>query len=158
MTDRPDQHDDSLDAPPPKALRDDLASLYDARIDVPPRLDKAILADARRARLSVRDPIPWPVQLFRVAAATAAAAAFALVVWLNSPAGSPPGSTTPAVAKQDINGDGTIDILDAFTLARRIESGAAAGPDLDINNDGRVDAADVDAVAARAVALRGGRS
>lgn len=58
-------------------------------------------------------------------------------------------------ARADLNGDGAVDIMDAFALARRIEAGQG-GPDL--NGDGLVDQADVEVIAARAVNLNGGRS
>jgi hypothetical protein len=53
----------------------------------------------------------------------------------------------------DMNGDGTVDILDAFRLAKLIEvrDPGAAGPDM--NDDGEVNRLDVDAIARRAVAL-----
>jgi hypothetical protein len=58
------------------------------------------------------------------------------------------------VAREDVTGDGRVDILDAFALARRIERADVRQPDL--NSDGRVDQRDVEALAARAVRLEGG--
>jgi hypothetical protein len=46
-----------------------------------------------------------------------------------------------------------VDILDAFRLARHIESRAPARTDWDVNGDGRIDREDVDAIAAAAVRL-----
>ena len=59
-----------------------------------------------------------------------------------------------SVAREDVTGDGRVDILDAFALARQIQSDHAQQPDL--NSDGRVDQQDVEALAARAVKLEGG--
>ena len=61
----------------------------------------------------------------------------------------------PAAVRADLNGDGAVDIMDAFALARRIEAGES-GPDL--NGDGRIDQQDVEVIASRAVSLNGGRS
>ena len=55
----------------------------------------------------------------------------------------------------DLNGDGAVDIMDAFALARRIEAGKT-GPDL--NGDGQINQQDVEIIADRAVRLNGGRS
>ena len=62
-------------------------------------------------------------------------------------------ATSPArgVGK-DIDGDGRIDIRDAFMLARQIERGGRR-PAWDFNGDGVVDRADVDLVAMAAVRL-----
>ncbi len=88
-----------------------------------------------------------------VAAAVAAGLALAAgVTWL---AVSPPSRLQPAAAKIDpidLDWNGRIDILDAFALARRLESSdVPAGADL--TGDGVVDRADVEAIAVRAVAL-----
>ena len=49
-----------------------------------------------------------------------------------------------------------MDILDAFALARRLETGETLDIALDLTRDGSVDGADVDAIAMRAVKLNGG--
>ena len=57
----------------------------------------------------------------------------------------------------DIDGSGTIDILDAYELARSLRTGRPGLKHWDFNSDGRVDHADVDVIARRAVAItRGG--
>jgi hypothetical protein len=62
-------------------------------------------------------------------------------------------------AKEDLNLDGRVDILDAFALATKLKAGAIASPQLDLNGDGVVDSRDVAVLAAQAVSLRkGGRS
>ena len=70
------------------------------------------------------------------------------------------GGRAPLMAKSgDLNGDGVVDMLDAFALARELEAGAASHPQLDLNGDGVVDERDVQILAARAVSLEhGGRS
>jgi hypothetical protein len=98
----------------------------------------AIRASAgRRPRRSLR-VLAWAVPL----AAAAVVALVFLVSGLQPPA-TPAASESVAVAvPDDINGDGRIDILDAFALARAIEADAAAG-----------DRSDVDRVAMTAVAI-----
>jgi hypothetical protein len=56
----------------------------------------------------------------------------------------------------DVDGNGRVDVLDAFKLARFVESPGGADMQWDINGDGTVDSADVDAVAFSAVRLKEG--
>lgn len=55
----------------------------------------------------------------------------------------------------DLDRSGSIDILDAYALARRIERGQAT-PTHDLNADGQTDQGDIDWIANRAVALHSG--
>jgi hypothetical protein len=64
---------------------------------------------------------------------------------------------TPTCAREDLNHDGRVDILDAFQLARELRAGKK--PAVDLNGDGVVDERDADVIATRAVSLeKGGRS
>jgi hypothetical protein len=100
--------------------------------------------------------------VFRVAGPLAAAAGIALAAYLAlpgrvAPSRSPaPAPVARAADPDDINGDGTVNILDALALARLAQPGAArpAGVDLDRNQDGVVDERDADAIARAAVRLR----
>jgi hypothetical protein len=66
-------------------------------------------------------------------------------------------SGTRNFAREDLNHDGRVDILDAFQLARELKSGKA--PKMDLNADGHTDASDVEVLARRSVSLeKGGRS
>jgi len=57
----------------------------------------------------------------------------------------------------DIDGNGSIDIVDAYLIARAVRGGGRLERRWDINRDGKVDGRDVDAVARRAVSVgRGG--
>ena len=147
----------------PRRLREDLAVLYDAEVPVPEALDRVILEAAHR-RLERRRPVvvrlaPWA----RVAAVAAAAAAVLLAVWVIRPAAQRPAEPpeTPIAARrsdsgperEDVDGNGRVDILDAFALARRVEAGAPPATQWDLNADGTVDRRDVDAVALAAVSL-----
>jgi len=61
-----------------------------------------------------------------------------------------------AIAREDVDRNGKVDILDAFALARKLQQGRTAGTALDLNGDGVVDQRDIDWVAARAVKLHKG--
>ena len=62
-------------------------------------------------------------------------------------------------AREDINRDGQVDILDALQLAREAQASARATVEHDLNGDGLVDWRDAEVIAARAVQLeKGGRS
>jgi len=110
---------------------------------IPSGVDAALLAQARallpRASRSRR------VVLWRSAAAAAAAllVASGVRLWLG---GSVPG---------DVDRSGRVDIVDAYTLAVRLKSGAELSRQWDLNADGAVSTADVDAIARRAVRLEG---
>ena len=133
------------------AFSDDLRAIFDAPdLHVPPAVSQRILSSARAGiigRSRRRPLLRW------AGAAAAAAAVVVLVVRLNLNA--PPSPTLHAASlPADIDGNGHVDILDALALARRVES---KHPDArDLTGDGLVDARDVDAVAMRAVTLRGG--
>jgi hypothetical protein len=62
-------------------------------------------------------------------------------------------------AGEDLNHDGRVDILDAFQLARQLQTGQKPAAGLDLNGDGVVDWRDVEVLATRAVHLeKGGQS
>lgn len=124
----------ALDTPPP----------------LPPHVDRLVLVEAERAFAGEARRRQNRFRIQRLAAAAAGIAVFVLVGTLVSrrtrPAPEPP--RMPA----DVDGNGTVDILDAFTLARRIEAQTPVGP-WDLNRDGRVDRSDADVIAMRAVRL-----
>jgi len=62
----------------------------------------------------------------------------------------------PAAIREDIDGNGRLDILDAFALARHVVGEEPVKMEWDLNRDGVVDAADVDDVAYAAVRLEWG--
>jgi hypothetical protein len=146
------------DAPP--RLVHAFKQLRSRNVSIPQTVDDAVLAAARR-RL-VRTPAPgwwdsiraWPnwVKVPAMAAACLLLAFLTIsVVRQNGPS---------AYAREDVNRDGRVNILDAFQLAREIRSGTELPRALDVNGDGVVDQADAEAVAAEAVSLekKGGRS
>ncbi len=140
----------------PQALTDDLATLYRADLSVPGELDEAVLTTARahfarqrRRRLILR----WAPLAAAAAAVILLAIPALQSVRTQARRAAPPDL---AVRPEDIDRNGRVDILDAFTLARQLEAGAAAEPGWDVNYDGDVDGADVDAIAMLAVRINGG--
>jgi hypothetical protein len=145
-----DDRDEALEAP--AKLVSALRHLPTDRIFVPSTTDEAVLRAARAHLLPARKPKPswWR---FAPWAAGAAAGITLLFLSLNS---QKPAS---GFAREDLNQDGTVDILDAFALAKKVEAGSASDTNVDLNGDGKVDQQDVAALAAQAVALeKGGRS
>lgn len=121
-------------------LRKDLNSLFTPAEPIPDRVDRLVFdrADAHLGRKMPR------LRIFRRAAVAAAVAAVILAGLTLR--------TGPALP-EDIDRNGRVDILDAFTLARRLENNADLKTKWDFNNDGQVDREDVDLVAMAAVRL-----
>ena len=114
-------------------------------IAIPEAIDRAVIENARR-QLGRKRPKYWiPLS------AAAAVLVSALVVVLALPenprqpmAGAKPG---------DIDRNGVVDIVDAYTLAVRIENGEPLDPEWDITGDGVVDEADWKKIANDTVSL-----
>jgi len=62
-------------------------------------------------------------------------------------------SSNGELAREDLDGNGRVDILDAFLLARKLEEGIANDA-WDLNQDGKVDQVDVQHAAMLAVRLQ----
>src|SRR5213076_554765 len=142
------RHPEEASLQAPKELVEAMNLLQRGRIFVPPTVDQSVLRGARehlrRLEGSQSGWKPW-------LSWAAMAACLALAVWLGERFSNP--TRARPFAREDINRDGRVDVLDAFALARRIETGGTLEPRWDINGDGRVDRADVNAIAARAVSL-----
>ncbi len=173
MSDRSESSEGEYDAP---RLTAALRALHPSPPPMPRSVDDAIRAAARahlRALVpsvpsAVHGPNPRATMQDRAAHGrlapfprffpfpkVAMAAAFVLGLGLTYLFRPSPGLP---IAREDIDRNGQVDILDAFALARRLQSPAPSGGDqaLDINGDGLVDQRDVDAVAARAVKVTKG--
>jgi hypothetical protein len=160
MTHDPKENGEVSDDALPRQLRDALQRLDGPSINVPAELDDRILAEARagfRRRVRFRPAVRW------AAAVAAAAAVIAIIsgIWIQthrlssrSVAVAIPGHVIPAIPG-DMNGDGKVDMLDAYLLAREIAPGGPANLNHDINGDGVVDQRDVDAIANSAVRVGG---
>ena len=125
------------------------------RVFVPPAIDAAVLKAARQ-HLEKPKHVGFNFRVWFVWPATAAACL--AVVGLLHFAGQRE-KAIPAFAREDINRDGHVDILDAFQLARELRDSPMPEPSLDLNHDGVVDERDADFLAAQVVKLdKGGRS
>lgn len=148
---------EEVEAPPKlvAALREPPAR----RVFVPPAVDSFILNAARR---HLAQPERKKFQFFRPwiawpALATACLAIVGLVVFTVFTTRRP--SSLQTFAREDINHDGRVDILDAFQLARSLQSETKPAAASDVNHDGVVDWRDTEFIAGRAVKLgKGGRS
>jgi hypothetical protein len=150
-----DREREALEAPP--ELVSALQRLPKAPVFIPPTVDETILRAAHR-QLS-RSRAPW----FRGFPAVRWAVGMAVMVVLLAiaPRFLPRADLgpVPTVVQEDLNQDGRVDILDAFALARELQTGAHPRPHLDVNRDGVVDERDVAMLSARAVSVeRGDRS
>ena len=148
-----EHYDDESQIKLPAKLREDIKGLYQSSSTVPPEMDRAILDRAQRhlARTKqrrIRWISPWKI------AAAAAVIIFAFSLSLNKLSGPAPEHAHQAVVQpNDIDHNGRVDIIDAFTLARQIEQANPIKSEWDMNGDGRVDRSDVDTVALAAVRL-----
>ena len=113
-------------------------------IFVPPALDREILKQAREHLTG--EPKGRPFGFWNWFALSTATALIAVMIFLL------PRMKTPAIAREDINRDGQVDILDAMALAKALEH-PAGSPAYDQNGDGKLNEADVQAVALVAVRM-----
>lgn len=150
------QHDNDEIPAPPKLVAT-LRRAQSPGVFVPPTVDEAILRAARNHLAPARPPrrtsaaawLRWP----------AFATACVLVVVMGHRLSRPdsPSNSGRAFVREDVNQDKRVDILDAFQLARQLDSGAKPLPNYDVTGDGVVDRRDVEFIAARAVKLEKGR-
>ena len=148
--------DENLEAP--LRLLTALRKLQPEPIFIPPTLNEAVLRAARR---HLQRPEKTRFGRFRLIPWAAAVAMLALALFLAQLFTKPASKTSriPAFAREDVNRDGRVDILDALALARQLKAGSTAGLQLDVNGDGVVDDRDVATIASQAVKLeKGGRS
>lgn len=149
----------NLDVTP--AFSKDLGRLFTPDRPIPASVDRAVAEAARRHLGHSRRRIVW--RHWAVPAAAAAAILLATSIWWFNNGTTTPSSreghiqaTVASPSRTDIDQNGKVDILDAFTLARHIESQQPAEVAWDVNGDGLIDRRDVDSVALAAVRLNKG--
>ena len=152
----PDHNEERADESPqaPARLISALKRLPRQKVFVPRTIDEAILREAkRRLEKPERPRFSWRHWVPRFAAVAIALAVVAYVILRHETI-----TRRPAFAREDLNHDGRVDILDAFAVARQLKSGQVA-PEGDVNGDGVVDRVDVETIASHAVRLeKGGHS
>ena len=132
----------------PSGLASELKSRHGPVPEIPEAIDRAILTDAQR---HLHQTIPVRARANRrwrfAVIGSSVAAACMLLFALNRQE-----PQQPASVARDFDGNGRVDILDAFAIAREIQHGRNQ-PGFDINGDGRLTQADVNEIAQRAVTL-----
>lgn len=141
------QSDPGLDAPPELAAA--FKKLMPAAVFIPRTVDEAVLRAARERLAPATRPRPRVVPIWLRWPALVGFATTAVIAVLAIRTAHFGGQR---YAREDINHDGRVDILDSFDLARRLRDGRSNGS-LDQNGDGVVDQRDVQWLAARAVNL-----
>ncbi len=157
MTDSTRHYDDDAEPKVSRLFEASLKELFEPKRSVPPEVDRAVLDRAYRhfgqtPAASGRRGF-HPAWFWR-----AAAAAAVIILAFSLDLTKRPEQTTdrPALAEAaatDIDRNGRVDILDAFKLARQIETAGPTEKNWDVNGDGLVDVGDVDMVAFAAVRL-----
>ena len=156
MTKRKEHFDEDSDLRITSKLSADLYALFEPQVGVPPEVDRAVMDQAHKHFVPLQSGkgkrlrIHWG---WRIAAA-AAVIIFAFSLDLTKK--PEPTTFRYALSKTqttDIDRNGRVDILDAFKLARHIETAGSTETKWDFNGDGLIDRSDVDVVALAAVRL-----
>jgi hypothetical protein len=138
--------DEGFDLDAPERLVRDLRAAYRVEVAVPAEVDDRILIGARcRARRPGRRRI--------VLGAVAAAACLLVALALLRPAPRVPAAAPVTLAREDLDRDGKVTVLDAFMLARGLASSAEPPAEWDVDGDGVAGDRDVRLVAMAAVSL-----
>ena len=157
MTDRTRHSDDNVESKVSRRFEANLKGLFNPPDSVPPEVDRAVLDQAyRHLHLMPAEGGRRKTHRTWFWRAAAAAAVIILAFCLNLTTRverRAEHSASGTAQAADIDQNGRVDILDAFKLAREIESARPAKRDWDVNGDGLVDRHDVDVVAFAAVRL-----
>ena len=155
MNEKPEQFNEHLDIEISPDFSSDLKTLFKPHVSIPPEVDRSILDKANKqlAQKHWSHHVLQHISIWRVAAA-AAVIIFAFSLNLTQKPGQTTKQSLLVEARAvDIDRNGRVDILDAFKLARYIESAESTEKKWDINGDGLVNSDDVDMVASAAVRL-----
>lgn len=168
MTEKRRQFDDEPDLKVGERFSEDLGKLFAPAQPIPSNIDRAVAEAARRHFARPQRKLWW--LKWTVPATAAATIALACLWWAYH--GTAPQPTPVAFsqlpeeparlggqaepAQEDIDGNGKVDILDAFALARHIDAQQPMDRTWDFNGDGLIDRRDVDTVALAAVRLNKG--
>ncbi len=125
------------------SIEQDLKRSYQPPGRIPATMDQTILQMAE-AQLAPKRPI----RLYRVLSAAAAV----LIIGISLVFLTPQLRPKPLLA-EDLDRNGSINILDALHLAKQLPVDTQSKPQWDFNGDRSIDQADVDYIAQRAVRL-----
>ncbi len=152
---KPNRHFDDVDRHVSPQFSKNLRAIFEPPGAVPQRVDKTIADLAKTCLRERKHGTPRRLIIPMRWAAVAAAAVIVLgtILYTAVTHETPQSARSVAEGRADIDGNGRVDILDAFRLARDIESRGQAELKWDFNGDGLVDRKDVDMVAFAAVRL-----
>lgn len=131
--------------------------------DIPEAVDQAILSDIR-SRADEIQRQRKVVFLFprRTWAAAVGVLALFIISWnlfLQSEDPTPPPMTARLEtldSSRDVDGSGSVDIIDAYMMARRVKEGGGLSMEWDFDHSGTIDKKDIQSLAMTAVALNSG--
>jgi len=152
MHDEERHFDEDFEPRVSKKLSADLKAIFEPDISVPPEVDRAIMDRAYQQLIRRQKKR----RIFRWSACAAVAAVVIFVFTLDITRELAPTAFRSGIitaAKTDIDQNGSVNVLDAFQLARYIESTDRPNMKWDINGDGSVNRDDVDSVAFAVVRL-----
>ena len=144
---------------PSQGFTDDISSIFTPPHPIPLEIDQKIIAQTRQHfGKQRRNKHLWLKCATAAAIAAAALLIISVMILPNAQYSIKHDSTevyNEAVGlREDLDQSGSIDILDAFYLARQIENSDNLLPQWDLNNDGAINRTDVDLIANAAVRLR----
>ena len=159
MTERKEHFSEDSDLRISSKLSADLKALFEPQPGVPPHVDRAVMDRAHKHLALLQSGKQRRLRIhwgWRIAAAAAV-----IILAFSLDLTKRPDQTTDSFSisktqAEDIDRNGRVDILDAFKLARHIESAGRAETEWDFNGDGLIDQSDVDIVAHAAVRLNKG--
>ena len=139
-------HIDPTNPTPPERLADAVRRSHMPPLPAFDELDGAVLGEAHR-RLTSRRSLRWRLTL--AGSGLAAAASVAFGIWFFA------GRSHPPSAAWTLDTSRPTTILDAFRLAKLLESGGQPAASWDVTGDGLVNDSDVNELKRRAVQVPG---
>lgn len=156
MTKRKEHFDKDMDLRISSKLSADLNALFEPKAGIPSEVDRAVMDRAHKHLVPLQSGKGKRLRIHWGWRIAAAAAVIILAFSLDLTKQPEPTTERLALSKiqaVDIDRNGRVDILDAFKLAKHIESAGRIEAGWDFNGDGLVDRHDVDMVAFAAVRL-----
>ena len=156
MTKRKEHFDEDMDLRISSKLSADLKALFGPQVGIPPEVDRAVMDRADKHLVPIQSGKGRRLRIHWGWRIAAAAAVIILAFSLDLTKQPDPATDSFSLSKtqaEDIDQNGRVDILDAFKLARHIETADRTETEWDFNGDGLINSSDVDMVALAAVRL-----